>query len=459
MFFLVVRKEIVHNIYSFRFVATYALLCGLVLLAMFLMSSDYRSRQQVYTSETARERARVDQLKSIQDPSVQFEELSQTHFAGIRPPQALSILARGLDDDLPTRISARNWLNSGSEQLLHNLLFQIFQTPDFVYVINIVTSLLALLFVFDSICGEKEAGTLKLLLSNSVPRDIVLAGKWIGGYLSVVGPFSVAVLGGLVYIHLTGALELGGDSLGRFGLIYLVSLMYISVCFTLGLLISTLTHRASTALLVCLLVWIGWILVVPTLAPLGARLTVPVPSRQVIVMESRAIEREAELLVTSYLKRVGDESRKERKARRDAERAQQSLEEFYQKKVKAQVLRTQNLARLSPSSSFVFAATRLAGTGPELSGHFLKARDQFRESYDQYMKDVHDRAQVDWTRDGPMVRNPDWFNPGDVPRFHLFEEALADSFDAASFDMLLLVVFNVLFFMLSYAAFLRYDIT
>jgi ABC-type transport system involved in multi-copper enzyme maturation permease subunit len=47
----------------------------------------------------------------------------------------------------------------------------------------------------------------------------------------------------------------------------------------------------------------------------------------------------------------------------------------------------------------------------------------------------------------------------DVPRFHLFEESLEDSFNAASFDMLLLVVFNVLFFMLAYAVFLRYDIT
>ena len=41
----------------------------------------------------------------------------------------------------------------------------------------------------------------------------------------------------------------------------------------------------------------------------------------------------------------------------------------------------------------------------------------------------------------------------------MFAESLDDSFDAALFDILLLAVFNVLFFMLSYTIFIRYDVT
>ena len=41
----------------------------------------------------------------------------------------------------------------------------------------------------------------------------------------------------------------------------------------------------------------------------------------------------------------------------------------------------------------------------------------------------------------------------------LIRQRLDDSLDAALMDILLLLVFNVLFFMLSYLFFLRYDVT
>ena len=459
MLFLIIKKEIVHNVLSLRFIATYALLFCLILLAMFLMTSDYRTRLQEYTTEVNKARDQLDKIEQINDPSEQFQEFQRTDLAGVRSPQTLSILARGLEGSLPTRVSGTSWFvfRSSEERLGKNLLFAIFQTPDLVYVVTIVMSLLALLFVFDAICGEKEQGTLKLLLSNSVPRDLVLMGKWIGGYLSMIAPFSVAVLGGFAYIHLTGTLELGGEDLSRFALIYVLSLIYISAFFTLGLMISALTHRASTALLISLLVWIGWILVVPNLAPIVSRLTLPVPSRQVIDMEKQKIQQEGQLLMASASKR--GLLKEGEKIRQEMEQDQHSLEEFYQDRVKNQVALSQNLARVSPSASFLFAATRLAGTGPRLSEAFQQARKRFQESREQYNREFYRSDKVEWTRQGPKMKDPDWFNPDDLPRFRILKEPLSESFNAASFDLLLLVVFNVLFFMLSYVFFLRYDIT
>ena len=203
MLWLVIKKEVINNVLSFRFVVTYALLFCLILLAMLLMTSDYRDRFQEYNAAVNKERNRLDELRKIDDPSELFNEFQRTSFTGVREPRNLSILARGLEGELPNQVPATGFMRflSSEDRLGKNMLFEIFQTPDFVYVINIVMSLLALLFVFDSICGEKEQGTLKLLLSNSVPRDVVLAGKWIGGYLSVIAPFSVAVLGGFAYSH------------------------------------------------------------------------------------------------------------------------------------------------------------------------------------------------------------------------------------------------------------------
>ena len=463
MFFLIIKKEIVHNILSFRFVVTYALLFCLILLAMFLMTNDYSRRVQEYNRALGQEREWVEKIQNLEDANEQFRQVQQASFVGSRRPKNLSILARGLEGNLPTQVNSGRWgwfIRTSEDHLGKNMLFEIFQAPDFVYVINIVMSLLALLFVFDSVCGEKEQGTLKLLLANSVPRDLVLIGKWIGGYLSVIAPFSVAVLGGFAYIYISGNLDAGNDNITRFFLIYCISLLYISAFFTLGLMISTLTHHTSTALLVALLVWICWILVVPNLSPIVARLVAPVPSRQVIDGEKQAIDREAQLLLEGIRKRkvYGDQAETER-IQGDADKRKNKLEEFYQDRMRTQVVLSQNLARVSPSASFLFAATRLASTGPSLYRFFQQAQEKFSAAAQEFQRGMFDNNLVEWSRQGPQVKDPNWFNADNLPRFKIFEERLGDSFNEVLFDILLLAIYNVLFFMLSYTFFLRYDVT
>ena len=450
----IIKKEIINNILSFRFAISYVLLFALVLLAVFLMSNEYGTRQREYASISKKERARIDQLQQIEDPRAFFRAISAVSFNGLRQPRSASILARGLDDEIPIEVPAYGAIRglSSAERAGRNALREIFQAPDFVYVVNVVMSLLALLFVFDSICGEKDQGTLKLLLAHSLPRDIVLLGKWVGGYISVAMPFSMAALAGFIYVYASGALN--ADGLWRFVLIYGLSLVYISAFFTLGLMISTLAHRTSTALLIALLVWICWILVVPNIAPVVARLVAPVPSRQVIESEKASIDREAQLLLNGIQKRkvYGDEKEVER-IRRDVAGKMRKLEQFYVERLQVQIELTQNLARLSPSASFLFAATRLAGTGPVLAGYFDQAMARYQHEYDRFRSGLYHATIGNNPQDG------DWLRSEDMPRFFITLEKATDSLDAALFDILLLLVFNALFFMLAYAFFLRYDVT
>jgi len=57
------------------------------------------------------------------------------------------------------------------------------------------------------------------------------------------------------------------------------------------------------------------------------------------------------------------------------------------------------------------------------------------------------------------VKDPEWFNIEEIPRFKMLEEGLDDSLDAAMTDLLLLAIYNVVFLMASYLFFLRYDVT
>ena len=461
MLLRLIREEVLHNILSFRFAVTYGLLFVLVLLAVFLMGNEHRQRMETYTRQESQLRNRLDELSRVEDAGEQFQQIQREEFAGVRQPGALAVLARGLEGSLPAQISSGGWFTrrSSEDRLGRNILLEIFQAPDFAYVVNMVLSLLALLFVFDSVCGEKERGTLKLLLSSSVPRDTVLLGKWVGGYLSIAGPFAAAAAAGFLYLSLSGSLPLEAEVVSRFAAILAVSFLYISACFSLGLLISTLAHRGATALLMALLVWIGWILVVPNLAPVVARLAAPVPSRQVIDAEQQAIDREAELLMGAITKSkvYGDPQQMER-IREETEQRKRKLDGFYKDRMSRQTSLSQNLARLSPSASYLLAATRLAGTGPDLFAHFSDAVERFHGAHDDFRNRMY--GNVSW-RGGPNpdIQDEDWFDPGDVPRLSMFSESLSEAFDGALFDILLLVVFNVLFFLLSYVFFLRYDVT
>ena len=338
-------------------------------------------------------------------------------------------------------------------------MFSLFTTPDYGYIVNIVVSLLSLLFVFDSICGEKERGTLKLLLANSIPRDLVLLSKWIGGYISLTVPFLVALLAGITYVYITGTIQLSGETLDRLLWIILVSLLYVSLFFTLGMMISALTHKASTALLVSLFAWICWILVIPNLAPVVAKITAPVPTIHKIESEKSAVDRETDIRLQrisrqmlSYGKKAED---MREKIAQEGNNRKRKLDKFYQDKLTAQIELSKNLSRISPSASFTYATTDLAHTGVALFAGFKRGYERFEDEFNTWGHEW-DAA---YRENGNKYPDENWLQADAIPSFKLNRQRLDDSLDAALMDILLLLVFNVLFFMLSYLFFLRYDVT
>ncbi len=207
-------KEIAANILSLRFMVTFVLFFVLIQASIFILSDEYARSVASFEAARSEHRSAISNLysdsKDEQDFNQRFhdEMLSAEGSYHGRRPGRLSMFALGLERKLPTQVNV--WLNGArkiNEGPYRNPLFALFATPDFVYIVNIVISLLAVLFVFDTVCGEKERGTLKLLLANSVPRDLVLMGKWIGGFASLAVPFMVSVFGGFAYVHRLGAAE------------------------------------------------------------------------------------------------------------------------------------------------------------------------------------------------------------------------------------------------------------
>jgi len=459
MLLTLIRREIVGNVLSFRFIVTFVLFFCLVLVSVFILTHGYQSRLESYEAAASAHGKSLDEVAQNQDPREQFDELfvSKGVYADLRP-QRLSIFIDGLEPAMPSQVQTALFNpRSVDEDLYKNPLLSLFASPDYGYIVNIVVSLLALLFVFDAICGEKERGTLKITLSNSVPRDLVILSKWIGGYLTLAAPFLVAVLAGYAYVSVSGSLDLAAEEVTRLGWIVGISLVYISLFFTLGLMISTLTHRAATSLIISLFVWICWILVIPNLAPVIARIAYAVPSSEKIVAEKMAVDQETDLRLArvsqttlSYGKegqRMIDEIRADGESRKD------KLDRFYEDEFRTQIGVSQTLSRLSPAASFRYATTEMAGTGVRHYQDFKKSYKRFHDELEEYGDEVNDK------RDNQGQLPADWFNKDQVPTMRLMSSRLGDTIDAITPDLMLLGVYNLLFFLGAYLFFIRYDVT
>lgn len=458
MFLTLVRREIAGNVLSFRFIVTFVLFFGLILVSVLVLTNGYAGRVQGYEASRSTHRDALAQVAQVKNPRQLLDELLDNRgvYADLRP-QDLGVFVDGLERRLPSQVHAAMFnARRVDEEAYRNPLLALFASPDYGYIVNVVVSLLALLFVFDAICGEKERGTLKLVLVNSVPRDQVILAKWVGGYLSLVLPFLVAVLAGAAYVHLTGAVVLRGEVLQRLVGIVAVSLLYISVYFTLGLAISALTHRGATALVVSLFVWICWTLVIPNLAPVVARIVYPVPSVEKITAEKLAVDQETELQLRRVSQRTlsyGKEGQRQiDEVRAEGERTKQKLDRFYEDQFQTQIDISRTLSRLSPAASFRYATTELAGTGISLFDGHRQAGKRFQAEFAEYADQLY-RQQ----NDGKLAAG--WFQADQVPAMKLLLPRLDDTLSRIGADLLLLAVFNLLLFMGTYVSFLRYDVT
>ena len=171
MIFGLIGKEIVANVLSLRFMVTFVLFFVLIQLSIFVMGRDYDTAMATHQASKADHRDRLSALDNIEDQNEKLDNLIYDQGVySTRTPNALMVFASGLENQVPTLVHTSMWASRKiDEQRYRNPIFSLFATPDYSYIVTVVVSLLSLLFVFDAICGEKERGTLKIVLANSVP--------------------------------------------------------------------------------------------------------------------------------------------------------------------------------------------------------------------------------------------------------------------------------------------------
>lgn len=459
----IIKKELLLNLVSFRFQVSIVLLFLLIVGSMQIMVINYGRRINDYSTGVEMHN---DDLAKMEN-RMQFEAFGVTRDP---KPTVLGIFSIGLEREMSRSFMIPGYASQERGQMsgtvpasrlqginleaskYSNPVFTLFQPPDFIYVVNIVLSLLAVLFAFDTISGEKETQTLKLILTNAVPRDTVLIGKWIGGTLSIMMPFVVSFLLGLILIVVRPNVSLTGDAATRVLLLLAVSCIYVGVFFLLGMVCSVFAERSATSLIIALFVWIFFVLVVPNLAPVLARQVVPLKTADQIIREEERIERD----LREEWSALDEEERKEMAGSigDQIEQRVRLLEDAYFRRLARQTGAAVNISRISPSPNFIYASANIATTG---IGDYEKLRDQIVR-YKAEMRDARKNFVLpDNSKNIPGLYIK--IDTEKVPVFRQNKMSVTKSINNSLTDIALLILFLVFFFMVAFIKFLRYNVT
>ena len=278
MLLTLIRREILDNLMTFRFAAAVFITLLLVVANTIILLKDYEQRLTAYNTATKESHQRLR------------EEKTYSRYAGElvvhRPPNPLSIFNLGLDKQVGNKINVYHgfvptiW--DAEKHRTNNPFLNLFTSIDIALVFQGILSLLALIFAYDTLAGERERGTLRLVLTHPIRRGDILFAKYISAMLCLLVPLLISLLLSIILLTTSPVISLNTDEFLRIGGIVLTSLLYVSLFYLIGMCISALTRRTSTALMLCMFVWGFLVLVYPNLILTAVEIT-PKPDAKISV--------------------------------------------------------------------------------------------------------------------------------------------------------------------------------
>ena len=478
---LIIYKELKEIIGSAKFAVTFGLCSILIILAFFTGIKNYETSMLEYNASNA---ARATRHEKRTDWS------EVTDYQIFLTPKPLSSLVMGVSNDLGRSgyINGSDIPSFSDSTYSQQPVFAVFRFLDLEFVFQIILSLFAILFAFDSINGEKERGTLRLSFANSLPRANYILGKLAGSFLALALPLLIPILIGILMLPLSG-ITLSGEEWVRLFLFIAGGFLYLGVFLTLSVFISGLTQRPSSSFLFLLVIWVCSALIIPRASILVAGNIVEVPSSEEISMRQLQLGRQnareyTEKLGELYkeffqeLRQGKDRSPEFQKKRQDE--IGEALRKFRTEKDKQvkdltsrlneerrNLLNKQerlafNISRISPVAVFNLASTTLAGTSVDLRNHFQKRAEEYSESFAAFYKKKTGREigspGSSSSRDEEEKKPKQPIDIREIPEFVYQPPGLSVILKDSIPDMAILILFNLIFFSGAFLAFLRYDL-
>ena len=492
MIWKIARKEFLLNLMTFKF-AVGTILC-VVLMAVFvpILGKAYQERLKTYNQNVAYNEAELHKVTV-------YKNITPAIY---RRPSVLAVFSEGLAKQLGNSATIEYDEVPEISGAAANHYLSIFSVFDVSLIFKIVISILALLLAYDAISGERERGTLRLVLSNNAARYQVLLGKLLAGLLVLVVAVTIAFVLGLVILLCLPMVDFTGSDWIRIGLMYLASLVFIVTMYNLGLLFSSLARRSALSLVLALFVWIIFLVVIPNASVYLATQTRSIEPEDKINKQITSLRRQAQTEFYKELERSGKSYMSGHNERSDVPGAggfghgyvrsgskafiynelinysidvpiqiryanqYSEIKDVYLRSLFEQTRLANNLSRISPISLYENIMSALAETDMAGFQHFIDAVKPYRNDIIEYMRSRTNNFSstiffTPCTEEEIETRpSGDTAAPlelSDLPRF-TYSADIVVTLRRIAPDLAFLILGNVLFFAVAFAAFTRYDV-
>lgn len=464
----IIINEIFDHIKSLRFLLTFILLFLLMTVSAFLYIPEYKQKIEDFNRNRNETLAQISDLASR--PAGLFYVFSFNYEGPwiYKIPNYLAFIADGQDENLPNAFQPSAFRVYGpSKRIRSNMLLWRINALDWVLIIGFILSFTSLILVYDRISGERENGTLRLYLSNPVSRSVVLFGKFLGAFICLSVSLLISMLVHIVILLLFGNIPFISIDWIIIGIVFFVSLLYISAFIMLGLFISSRTRESATSLVVALLIWAVFVIVIPRTGGLIASQISEMSTESKLYEDAYREEREAK---ESYEKQnpevvgvgiSGHWSPGEPLGRALViSDAWSEVVDDYRNQMINQVELARKTTLISPYACFSQCLEQLTESGLSNYKSFFNQVRDYKLTMRQYLLDAypvslkwHDRN--DTKNFNKILEKIDYKS---IPKFETKRSGLIKILDSALIYFLFLVLFNLLFFISAFVSFIRYDV-
>jgi ABC-type transport system involved in multi-copper enzyme maturation permease subunit len=469
----IVRKEIMDNISTFKFVVIFVVVTVLIISGLVLGSRNYLDLKG----------DAEEQLELNRKMLASQSNWINAGYIGTfetKKPYVLSIVDSGVDNSLGRQanvnIDAKPVLDE-SRNLVAPIM-AVFGEVDLTFVVEIILSLFVILLTYDAVSGEKERGTLKLALANDVPRYKLILGKMIGGFSVIAVSFLLPLLIGIAFMqgfYSSVMADFTPDSWIRFSLVILAYLFYLSVFFAVGLFVSSICHRSSTSFIILLMVWVLFVTIIPRVSLTAAENVRPYKSYATLQLEafSEVSQKRKEIMQKwmtdrkAWAKAISEGTFADRFTElfssfsEAQKKAMEDRDTEFLNQQNSQISLAETISRsVSPASALNFAVQNLAGTGWERQREYVRQlagnQQKFKDMVFGKMSSVKGKNIQEVIQ--KMFMNESLDVDSSEIRFDFREETLSEVVVRTFWDFGVLVILSLLFFAAAFVFFIRYDV-
>lgn len=444
-------------------------ICALVLLLVVLNGIVFTGRFELDIWEWQRNEREFE--IAFQSAEENPGTLAAARFNLLLPPSSLSFMAENrvgmlpLVRDvsahlagLPARVAGGGWISFGFEDI------------DLTFLVAVVFTFFAVVLTYDALCGERQKGTLRLILSNCIPRVRIITSKILAAIITLCLPLLFGLVVNAVLVVFLGIVPVTGENVLVFMTFLLLSVLLLWFFVSLGVLISSITRSPTTSLVILLLVWVLIVQVLPGSAKLIGKAVLPVATQDEFRESFNSF---ADQMIRDATRAGGrtwspqlaraDDFRGERIWNHHREimlRRQQGLIDEQLRRIYEQAELIGGLSRISPISIFRLAVSRITGTDIKEVSDFHERINKYRLALFTTMRESDSRDKNSphllYMNGGDYLSSEPF--GGGVPRFQWKPSDFVSKIYDSLQDILILFSLALCTTMVGILAFGRYDV-